>query len=77
MRVKDVVVEASEPTDVGTYRLEEGRELTGNVLDALDGSPVAGAAVKVDVASGGLLGESRSAGTAMTDGDGRFVFGGL
>ena len=77
LRVKDVVVHAGDTTDVGTYRLEQGRELSGSVLDARDGSPVANAAIRVDAASGGLVGSATNLGTATTDGDGRFLVDGL
>lgn len=77
LRVKDIVVLAGEATDVGTLRLEQGRELSGSVLDARDGMPVANAAISVRAASGGLIGSGTSLSTTTSDADGRFVVDGL
>ncbi len=77
LRVKDIVVLAGEATDVGTYRLKRGREISGSVFDARDGMPVANAAISVRAASGGLIGSGTSLGTGTSDADGRFVVEGL
>lgn len=77
LRVKDIVVLAGEATDVGTYYLKRGREISGSVRDARDGMPVAKAAISVRAASGGLIGSETSLGTATSDADGRFVVEGL
>ena len=76
-KVKNVVVEAGATTDVGTYRLERGLQFSGHVLDARDGSPIVGAAVRAASADGGLGGRAATLGTATTDDDGRFVVEGL
>ena len=77
LRVKDVVVESGITTDVGTYRLEQGLELSGNVLDARDGSAVVHVAISADAAGGGLGGTVTNLGTTTTDDEGRFVLDGL
>jgi RNA polymerase sigma-70 factor (ECF subfamily) len=75
-------VEGGETADVGTITVERGRSVSGRVLDP-GGAPVAGAEVAVGTLLSGdgsklfIATESIGAKSAVTDEDGRFVFGGL
>lgn len=75
----DVASEAI--VDVGTLVLEDGRTLRGRVVDAKDDTPLAGSAVTVMEAQGGMRiripGMTESAGSAVSGTDGGFEIRGL
>ncbi|NIM60359.1 MAG: hypothetical protein GTO30_01530, partial [Acidobacteria bacterium] len=62
LRVKGVTVTAGDSIDIGTHRLEQGRSISGSVLDARNGAPVTGAAINVEARGGGLTGSISSLG---------------
>ncbi|MBZ5637375.1 MAG: carboxypeptidase-like regulatory domain-containing protein [Acidobacteriia bacterium] len=75
-----ISVAAEQVTDVGTVTLEAGVTLRGRVVAARDGSPVSGAAVRVDLPQTSALRVDAMApalGRAVSAGDGSFVIGGL